>query len=1409
MTQRNDDAPVNILDRIDQLARDFRKQVAQQNSPRIEEFLTLVATEGRESLFSRLLEIEINYRRSQGDLPTSDVYLKRFPHFKRQVRRAFFEPSQASVDSDVSRNEEAGEPLDHVADPESHLAPTDDLTDANVFGAYERLSELGRGGMGIVYEAKNKKTGNRVALKTLPMVAENRQVNADRLFRFRKEFRRLAEINHPNLVGMQSLEVDGNRWFFTMDLIDGEDFLKYVRPGGRLNEARLRKCLRQLAIGIIELHRHGIIHRDLKPGNVLVAADGHLTILDFGLAAELQRSNEWSQTRSGMFAGTPRYAAPEQIFGNRTEASDWYAFGAMLYEALTGELPFTGNDAMAVLRQKQEQDPPQLAEAEGIAHDLAALTNGLIARDPEARLTAGDVAERLDLDTDSRTGSSTRETHSSTHAEDVENLEAVDAVRDEGEELLIGREDQLAELHAIGEDFLRRREPQSILISGLSGEGKSTLARVFLREFGERHQVTILTGRCYERESVPFKAIDCWLDQLVAYLRRQSAQWFEQNLPPDIAGLAQIFPVLRRVPAIRKLPLLDSVTMTPEKLRFRAFNALRDLLAAMSAEISVVIYIDDLQWGDADSVAVFQRIFDSDVAPAVLLVGACRSDEVKTSPFIGQWRDVLYGIELGAVHVQALSLEQARALVTALLPQEVAVIEAEIERIHQQAGGNPYLLTQLVDSFDEATGRFQPLALGDLIRKRLSYLPPEARPLLEVIAVNGQSLSIELLSSIVSSVEDLKHNPLTLLAKMQNEKLIRVSGDKHHEQVDSIHDKVRETVVAGLDDDRRKGWHERIAVELENLAGATDRPEQRLRDEESPTAGAAEAIPGLFQIAHHFHAAEHPKAFGYLVAAGESALNGYCNFEAIDWFEQARTLVDEETPAAIRFRIEYGIAEGKLRVHQLEDAIALLDRIAAHATSDFNRAQVHALLGFAYGILSQLDRSVEYSDRALENLGSPRPQRLIAILLNLTWTLGRAIIGPHRLFRPIAEAARVKVALEVQIHQRLKHFLVQRDIFQSLYCWGREAELSFRLKTPVFVASGHSIAEMLLTILGLNYFAKIFGRRYSITDANMSADPEVTACLCWNRGGVEYFNADFAAGLPIFQVGAEAAAQSGNAHLEVFSIHFKRHTYAWIGSTSAELDAATEELEKALACGDKKGISWAAYGKAEALARRGSFMEAAADLQFSYAQFSDEAWYATLPVCQGVHGLMLLQVSQSGRAQDVLAAAWKLAVDSRNFHAFNCYSHPLLLESLVGPQWLEDLPRDVLTRARRLDRWTPLLYIAYPVLRVPLLRSSGRLAAARGKTKRALRKFRRALSLTERIGMPYFRAKVLLDLAALEEEGRDERRRQAVELLQEMESVISRAESWLLADQYDDAVVAPEFDLDAWEQEHGAIAGNP
>ncbi|MFO1095043.1 MAG: serine/threonine-protein kinase [Planctomycetaceae bacterium] len=243
-------------------------------------------------LFRNLLAIDLRNRRAGGEHPDAEEYLRRFPQFADVIREMF-------ADSLDSRSL----PSPRIA---GHGSPA-----VTRLGDYRLLGELGRGGMGVVYEAVHTQRGDHVALKTLPIV------DGLALHLFKREFRVLADVNHPNLVGLQTLESDAGQWFLTMDLVEGTDFLKYVRSGGALDEPRLRSALSQLVRAVMALHGQHVIHRDLKPSNVLVDSKGHLVVLDFGLALDHGTTQQSQSHSTATVAGTPRYMAPEQAAGQR------------------------------------------------------------------------------------------------------------------------------------------------------------------------------------------------------------------------------------------------------------------------------------------------------------------------------------------------------------------------------------------------------------------------------------------------------------------------------------------------------------------------------------------------------------------------------------------------------------------------------------------------------------------------------------------------------------------------------------------------------------------------------------------------------------------------------------------------------------------------------------------------------------------------------------------------------------------------------------------------------------------------------------------------------------------------------------------------------------------------------------
>ena len=271
---------------------------------------------------------------------------------------------------------------------------------------------LGSGAFGTVYQAYDRQRRGLVALKMLT------RVDATGLYRLKQEFRALADLSHPNLVSLYELLCEGGRWFISMELIAGLEFVQYVvqspphdggagaalasiesedgpqQPGGVLTStgvARLEAALRQLGEGLQYLHAAGRLHHDIKPANVLVTPEGRVVLLDFGLVTEFGTGRE-----DTIDFGTPAYMSPEHgTAAGFTAATDWYSVGVMLFKALTGTLPFEGT-SIEVIAIKRERDAPEPRERVlDVPAHLNELCRRLLSRLPAVRFTAIDSLLRL------------------------------------------------------------------------------------------------------------------------------------------------------------------------------------------------------------------------------------------------------------------------------------------------------------------------------------------------------------------------------------------------------------------------------------------------------------------------------------------------------------------------------------------------------------------------------------------------------------------------------------------------------------------------------------------------------------------------------------------------------------------------------------------------------------------------------------------------------------------------------------------------------------------------------------------------------------------------------------------------------------------------------------------------------
>lgn len=658
------------------------------------------------------------------------------------------------------------------------------------------LRRLGEGGMGTVYLAFDNLWQQRVALKTF------RKASAGEIFRLKHEFRVLDDLSHPNLVQFFELFSADERYFFTMELVDGGDFLSYCRGPGNaardpaVHEPSLRDALRQLASGLNSLHKAGLLHCDIKPSNVLVTLSGRVVMLDFGLT----RSCQWAaEAAPGYLRGTVAYIAPEQFQGERASpASDWYSVGVMLFAALTNQLPFRGS-VRDTLSAKNRRDPPSPRELNPSAPaDLSQLARELLDRDPAKRPTGEEVLCRLGVLEDRRAAAAFKST-------------------------FVGRSEELKRLErAFGR--AAGGATVTVLLHGGSGVGKSALAERFAASLSRRDDVLLLCGRCYQRESVPFKAIDRLVDQLSQWLRTLPAEEVRSLLPEETPRLAAMFPVLQCVPAVAHFGERPQPSVEPQMARREAFRGFQELLTRMSHRKTVVLSIDDLQRGDRDSIDLLTELLSHEQSPPLLLLACYRGDE--GDPELIERIVQLPATERRVVEqlaVDNLSPQDAQSLAVAELGISGEAGLDDVEMVVRESEGNPFLLLELTWQMRaHQRGQAGDAEADDMLWNRICQLPDRAQRLLTVISVAGHPLAPAQACQAARVTSDRQK----VFQGLSGERFVRSwSTATGMDLTEPYHDRLRDVVLSRVSTDEQRQHHLNLALALETSG---DRQADRL-----------------------------------------------------------------------------------------------------------------------------------------------------------------------------------------------------------------------------------------------------------------------------------------------------------------------------------------------------------------------------------------------------------------------------------------------------------------------------------------------------------------------------------------------------------------------------------------------------
>ncbi len=549
---------------------------------------------------------------------------------------------------------------------------------------YAFLSPLGSGGFANVFLARDLELETNVAIKVL------RDFQRDTLSAMRQEFRAIKDIQHPNLVQLFELHGESRDVFFTMEALHGQSadiHVELIPTKDRDKETRA--VLAQVAEGLGALHAQGTLHRDLKPTNILVTQEGRAVVLDAGLAKAVEEQH----TVEVYLAGTAVYSSPEQLRGDRLGfASDWYSFGVVAFQLFGGEAPFPWNLGKAMVAKTKP--PPS----------LTILRSSIDPKDEEMvrRLMDPDPLERPGL-------------------EDIREW-----LKDAGvprarmsapamvERIFVGRTNEQKRL---SKAYRRCRsgEAVGVQIVGDSGIGKSSLVKAWLSERG-RERAT-LTGRCYQREHVPFAGFE----DIVAALRDRGA--LNAIASRARGAIAEAFALGGELPELPADPLAKRALVS---------DGIGDALRALNKDKPSLIWIDDVQWGGVETGTLLADLMRQEWPSGFLMLitnrpaaegdGACL-------PTLGKLITPSAKIRLGP-----LSQSSARELAKAHLREE-ADSEDQADRLVDGAAGHPLLLVQSALRLDAKSA-----SLEGVLQARFELLEEEAKRLLVTLCVAREPL---------------------------------------------------------------------------------------------------------------------------------------------------------------------------------------------------------------------------------------------------------------------------------------------------------------------------------------------------------------------------------------------------------------------------------------------------------------------------------------------------------------------------------------------------------------------------------------------------------------------------------------------------------------------------------------------
>jgi diguanylate cyclase (GGDEF)-like protein len=934
---------------------------------------------------------------------------------------------------------------------------------------FELTGELGRGGYTVTYRVRRH--SSEYAMKVLQRHGEEPTERA-----FRREAALLASVNHPGLVRVHEVGVANDQPYLVMDSVDGRPLSSLVADGPLPVEQAVQIGV-DVATALAAAHAARLVHRDIKPSNILVGADGHARLIDFGLAVRPGTRDETTT------AGTLLYCAPEQSGMLRRPIdgrADLYALGAVMYEGLTGRPPFISREIGELLRLHASTPP---ADPRALRPDLPAavaeIVTRLLAKDPDDRYQSA-----VDLVTDlrQRAGAQT-------------NWPLPDQ---RGDPPMIGREDELQTLRQCWAQALGGTGGV-VLVEGEAGSGKTRLARELVAQVGASGGL-VLAGKCEPEEGVPLAPLRRALADHLAAVRARPEPQRAAGVDRVRAAAGAAAPLLRGLlPALADL--LEAPELTDDDDRHRQLPvAVSDFLASLAVQAGgAVLHIDDVQWIDPGTRRVLQRLAEQ-LSTVPLLVLVTARDDPASADAVAALRAAVGGGFGQTLRMRSLPADAVGPLVSSATGG-LRVDRATAASLAARSGGNTFTLLQFLDAILDA-GLLRPdwgcwrldldalqsvdLAEDDaeLILRRLDGLDEDSRRVLSVAAVHGSQFDYPLIADAC----DLTHQRVLEIADaaawrnlIERRGLVRFGF---------LHDRIRDALLERIDETELRALHERLADVLAP-AGRSD-PETVFALARHCQLGEPDRDParvyrachaaGQLALAQHVPAA----ALGYLQRAAEAAQTGEL----------------PPDPALL-----FHLATAQYRVGRFAEAIGTAEAARRASQEPLQRARILYLLSLALDTAWETKRVSEAVVQGLAELGRAPSSRRSVFLVNTLWTvlLGRLVeltgVGHGSARGERRERFRLEAALLSTISMAyLRRLALDKSLVYLLRCVYPVA----RIGPGAEDARMRIMLSSAQHVLGLRRGSRRNARRALAVAAGIG-DPVLSAYIAWAHGITQHY----------------------------------------------------------------------------------------------------------------------------------------------------------------------------------------------------------------------------------------------------------------------------------------------------------------